>query len=69
MRLLYSFSHHNLHNSVSRYCTSDIYLTKEVPCEVFLEDAFFCDEVKEVLARLGSLHDNDEGVMALKVVQ
>ena len=46
----------------------DIYLTEEVPCEVLLEDAFLCDEVEEVLARLGSLHDNDEGVMALEVV-
>ena len=46
----------------------DIHLTKEVPCEALLEDAFLCDEVEEVLARLGSLHDDDEGVVALEVV-
>ena len=44
------------------------YLAEEVPGEVFLEDALLCDEVEEVLARLGPLHDDDEGVMALKVV-
>ena len=44
------------------------HLAEEVPGKVFLEDALLCDEVKEVLARLGSLHHDDEGVVALKVV-
>ena len=44
------------------------HLAEEVPGEVLLEHALLCDEVEEVLARLGPLHDNDEGVVALKVV-
>ena len=44
------------------------HLAEEVPGKVFLKDALLCDEVKEVLARLGALHHDDKGVVALKVV-
>ena len=44
------------------------HLAEKVPGKVFLKDAFLCDEVEEILAGLGPLHDDDEGVMALKVV-
>jgi len=51
-------SYHCLHN-----------LAEEVSGELFLEDALLGDEVEEVLARLGTLHHDDEGVVPLKVVQ
>ena len=44
------------------------HLAKEVSGEVLLEHALLGDEVEEVLARLRPLHDDDEGVVALKVV-
>ena len=44
------------------------HLAEKVPGEGLLEDALLCDEVEEVLARFGPLHDDDEGVVALKVV-
>ena len=43
-------------------------LSEKIPCEVFLEDALLGDEVEEVLAGLGPLHHDDEGVVALEVV-
>ena len=44
------------------------HLPEEAPGQLLFKNSFLCDEVKEVLARLGPLHDNDEGVMALEVV-
>ena len=45
-----------------------IYLAKEVSCKLFLKNSLFCDEIKEIFARFWSLHNNDKGVMAFKVV-
>ena len=47
----------------------DTDLAEEVSGELLLEDPLLGDEVEEVLARLGTLHHDDEGVVPLKVVQ
>ncbi len=43
-------------------------LAEEVPRQLLLKHALLRDVVKEVLAGLGPLHDNDEGVMTFKAV-
>ena len=43
-------------------------LPEEVPRELLLEEALLGDEVEEVLAGLGPLHDDDVGVVALEAV-
>jgi len=45
------------------------YLFEEAASELFLQHALLCDEVKEILAGLRALHDDDEGVVALEVVE
>lgn len=37
-------------------------LSKELSCKVFLQRSLFCDEVKEVFAEQGPLHDENVGV-------
>ena len=36
---------------------------------MFIETAFFCDEVEEIFARLRPFHDDDEGVVTLEAVE
>ena len=45
------------------------HLTEEVPRQLFLQHSLLCDEVEEILARLGSLHDDDEAVVSLEEVE
>ena len=44
------------------------HLSEEVPGETLLQHTLLRDEVEEVLAGLGALHHDDEGVVALEVV-
>ena len=73
---------HRLHNLKSRVLPevgklsrfkvfsgfSGAHLAEKVPGKVLLKDALLCDEVEKVLAGLGPLHHDDEGVVALEVV-
>ena len=44
-------------------------LSEEIPGKLFLKNALLGDEVEKVFARLGTLHHDDEAVVALKVVK
>ena len=44
-------------------------LSEEIPGELFLKNALLGDEVEKVFAGLGTLHHDDEAVVALKVVK
>ena len=44
-------------------------LSEEIPGELLLKNALLGDEVEKVFARLGTLHHDDEAVVALKVVK
>ena len=44
------------------------HLTEEVPRQLFLQHSLLCDEVEEILARVGSLHDDDETVGSFEVI-
>ena len=44
------------------------HLTEEVPRQLFLQYSLLCDEVEEILARVGSLHDDDETVGSFEVI-
>ena len=45
------------------------HLTEEVARQTLLEHAFFGDKVKEVLARFGSFHDDQERVVTFEAVE
>ncbi len=47
-------------------CLDD--LAKEVPRQMLLKHALLSDEVKQVLAGLRPLHDNDKGIMTFKAI-
>ena len=43
-------------------------LSEEIPGELLLKNALLGDEVEKVFTRLRPLHDDDEGVVPLEVV-
>jgi len=44
------------------------HLPEEVPCKLLLQTPLLRDEIEEILARLRTLHDYDEGVVPLVAV-
>ena len=43
-------------------------LSEEVPGQLFVHDSLLGDEVEKIFTRLRPLHDDDEGVVPLEVV-
>ena len=52
--------------NIPNYVTN---LSEEIPGELLLKNALLGDEVEKVFTRLGTLHHDDEAVVALKVVK
>ena len=50
------------------FCLLFVHLSEEVPGQLLLQHSFLSDEVEQVLAGLGPLHHNNEGVVSFKVI-